>query len=360
MPHCDVIILGDFNLPGVNWDTLTSAFSDDGVFLDFISSINLQQLINVPTHNHGNTLDIILAENNLGWERLESNMSDHNPIIVNFPIQHSQQSPSSCSFSRSSFMVESFAQCLSSLYDYIFSVPFSDADFCVTWQQYVTGALNSILRPKRKKRVETPFYYSSFTMHLLNCRNTAIRSLRMHWDIRTVEKIQQLDRDIDCSIDADKATLLCTISGGHPSRCFKFLRTLSKANNIPSKLVWNTVSATCSLSKANLLNDYFISVYKPPSVSDTVTSCSQPDICLRDVPLSISCIESMLDNVDDSTAFGCDYIPGFVLRQCEIHFYCCVLSVQLYLKSMCLALVLETIIRDTYFQERRLLTGLEL
>ena len=59
-----VIIVGDFNLPDINWSSLngTSTFSNS--FCDFIFDCNLNQLVDSPTHIKGNILDIVLSNTN--------------------------------------------------------------------------------------------------------------------------------------------------------------------------------------------------------------------------------------------------------------------------------------------------------
>ena len=54
-PH--TFILGDFNYPDINWQTLVGHLEISNAFCDFIYSHNLSQLVTFPTHVQGNTLD---------------------------------------------------------------------------------------------------------------------------------------------------------------------------------------------------------------------------------------------------------------------------------------------------------------
>ena len=61
---CDdhhVITLGDFNLPDVNWLTMSSSSELSPTFCDFVCDLGLVQLVNEPTHKKGNILDLILT-----------------------------------------------------------------------------------------------------------------------------------------------------------------------------------------------------------------------------------------------------------------------------------------------------------
>ena len=58
-----VLIFGDFNMPDVNWSTLTGSLATSNRFCDIVFSSNLVQLISSPTHNCGNVLDLVLTDN---------------------------------------------------------------------------------------------------------------------------------------------------------------------------------------------------------------------------------------------------------------------------------------------------------
>ena len=55
------ILLGDFNLPSINWATMTAGNSSSQYFLDFCTNNCLTQIISSPTHSCGNILDLVLC-----------------------------------------------------------------------------------------------------------------------------------------------------------------------------------------------------------------------------------------------------------------------------------------------------------
>ena len=61
--HDHIILVGDFNLPDIDWDTLTGTSLSSKYFCDFVFQNNLCQLIHTPTHLKGNILDLILTNN---------------------------------------------------------------------------------------------------------------------------------------------------------------------------------------------------------------------------------------------------------------------------------------------------------
>ena len=55
------MLLGDFNLPDIDWNTLSGTSVISNQFCDFVFDTGLCQLINEPTHVHGNILDLLLT-----------------------------------------------------------------------------------------------------------------------------------------------------------------------------------------------------------------------------------------------------------------------------------------------------------
>ena len=55
-----LVIVGDFNMPGINWSTLTGSTPSEKAFCDIVFDLNLTQLVINPTHISGNILDLVL------------------------------------------------------------------------------------------------------------------------------------------------------------------------------------------------------------------------------------------------------------------------------------------------------------
>ena len=55
----NIYVLGDFNLPGINWETLTPINSQENKILELIVLLNLIQFVSGPTHKGHNTMGFI-------------------------------------------------------------------------------------------------------------------------------------------------------------------------------------------------------------------------------------------------------------------------------------------------------------
>ena len=57
-----VIVFGDFNMPDINWSTLTGNSFISNNFCEFVFQSNLEQVVDSATHKHGSVLDLIVTD----------------------------------------------------------------------------------------------------------------------------------------------------------------------------------------------------------------------------------------------------------------------------------------------------------
>jgi hypothetical protein len=56
----NLIVLGDFNCPDVDWLTMSASSACSSTLCDLLFKHTLAQLVSAPTHIHGGVLDLIL------------------------------------------------------------------------------------------------------------------------------------------------------------------------------------------------------------------------------------------------------------------------------------------------------------
>ena len=85
--------MGDFNIPDVNWSTLSGSHHFSNQFCEAIFNLNLIQLIDLPTHVHGNILDLIFVNPEYSLSSLhvhtqQSCFSNSDHYLISFSIPH--------------------------------------------------------------------------------------------------------------------------------------------------------------------------------------------------------------------------------------------------------------------------------
>ena len=93
----NTLMIGDFNLPGINWEELTANSGKGAQFLDACMERGLEQLISFPTHNKGNILDLVLTDNHGNVHSVAPHgrlgRSDHDMIVIRIDVgkKHKKQ-----------------------------------------------------------------------------------------------------------------------------------------------------------------------------------------------------------------------------------------------------------------------------
>ena len=100
------VVMGDFNLPNINWESITTLISVDQSLIDSMTQeLLLEQIIRSPTHKRGNILDLVFVSqpDAFDYEVLPASFSDHYPLIISYDYLPCYVAPFSSEFSASSF-----------------------------------------------------------------------------------------------------------------------------------------------------------------------------------------------------------------------------------------------------------------
>ena len=98
--NCDILITGDFNCPDINWSSLTGVKPFSQSLCNILYDKNYLQLITTPTHNQGNTLDLVLSNSpnrifNLSTDSSRcSAVSDH--FLISFSVSSNHRESKIC------------------------------------------------------------------------------------------------------------------------------------------------------------------------------------------------------------------------------------------------------------------------
>ena len=78
---------------------------------------------------------------------------------------------------------------------------------------------------KRKKRQLCPYYFSSHTIYLANCKNTLQRKLNKNWNASYAAFLNICEQNLSFSTELDKTSLVENLYLKDSNHCFKLLRT---------------------------------------------------------------------------------------------------------------------------------------
>ena len=185
-PNLQLIILGDFNFPEIEWETLNSSSSSGSLLCDHLFSLNLIQLIDEPTHIQGNILDVIITNqpdqiSNLTVDKSSScSKSDH--YLITFNVNAGGRLPSSKPLPKNAFIYSKadMSGLLFHLWNADIDKPIEDINGAWCHLKYIILNACHKFIPCAKLSNSSPKWFNSDIRHKLNCIHSLRRQIKLN------------------------------------------------------------------------------------------------------------------------------------------------------------------------------------
>ena len=320
-----IVVVGDLNLPHVNWEDFSSPDNVGQLFLDTFSNFGIEQLVNCPTHSGGNILDLVLSDKpqlisdlNVSGDNMPCK-SDH--YAVSFKIISKLKrlktiKRDALNFKRADWnaLNKSFAQ---TNWD---NTLIGDSE--TSWSNFkriFDSKVNQHI-PKIKIGGKTqPPWFDAETHQA--CR----KKERLHADYKNTEdplsktekylKFSKSRRDfktlasekLGSSFEDDEDSNLIT------KKFWSYVKATSKNTRIPELIHLDDVYKNAPSEQAQLFNSFFHQQFSSPS-NYTIPIDDQNNEFSID--FSSNRITNILRNLNPNKAVGPDKIHGQILKNC--------------------------------------------
>ena len=319
-----VILTGDLNLSGINWEDNSTNSDYELKCIDFFMEQNLHQL-NHSITTASKTLDLCLTDNpdlvisSLATDDAclnNSPLSNHHPVSIKLSVSALAPLESvskSFNFNKIDHEGLNRAALDSPFLPYCWTNP---ALLLAFWHGWLKPLLKMFVPLKSVHRSRLPPWISPETSHLMKKLNTLGSNPKLTTSYQT--KLLSLKERVSSSADDDLCTYQARLSESRNSKhIFKHLKNLKKGAHLPPVLKNGANSAHSSLEKAHVLNQYFHSVFNtkssepalPPEAFDY-----HPD---SSFDTSVSKVTEILSNLVTSEATGADGLPPRLLKTCS-------------------------------------------
>ena len=331
-----VVLVGDFNLPGVNWALMDSP--DDSIhsaFLEFCIRFGLNQFVTEPTHDK-NCLDLVLSSDKLIISDLSVSCpfscSDH--CMVNFNLlltpHETENSNAKCFYD---FDNADFESINTELFEHPFNnnivLAESVDNVCVSdtaddvWCKFVSplnAALDKFVPVKNfsSNNKSTSRKYPRHILRVIKRKLVLWRLFRR--DPSVINKANYKGQAALCKkliLDYERSRELSVINKSNLGSFYRFVnkKLTCKSGVGPLRLDSNTI-ITNDEEKANLLNSYFSSVFTvddgmlPPFVSRVPN-----DVSLKIIHFTPGSIVKAIKCCKGSRSLDPDGYSNFVIKQ---------------------------------------------
>ncbi len=327
----DVVYVGDFNAPDINWSTLTSSSHSSYLLCSCVVENNLVQLVSDPTHLCGNILDLILTNtpsrlSNFRVDTMRRLSSDH--FLVSANLNHPSTKLGKGTGLKFSFMYtradyEVMSDFLSANLEDLSTRQPSVNEMWPMIKRSILHARDVFVPRLKIPSKPHPKWFDSTVRHKLNCTRTLHRNLQKKPTLSNEQRLQAAENDLQNAILLAKEQYVTKLQcefGQNQRKLYSHLRSLTSSNSRPDYFIANNKPIYDPQQIANAFNLFFHSTFTKrsnfmlPDTAHLPTPANQ----LSTIEITKTDVFTALSKLDDTKAFGCDGIHPRILKKCVL------------------------------------------
>ena len=268
--NSDLLILGDFNFPDIDWDLLSGESKNSTNFCELVSDLNFCQLAASSTHKAGNILDLIITNNDQLVHDIVIHpvlptglSSDHFVITFRFLLTDvvKAQASHSSFFNYSKANWEEIYLFLSQ-YDFKELYEISNLENAWTYFKDIisTAVLQFVPRISSRKHPR-PKWFNSEIQHHLNQVHTLRRRHRRNPSPTLSSQLSRAEAKLSKEISTVKqdfeSQLIRDLAANNSNKIYKYISSLSSSHQLPSIMFLVINRLPLDLIRLNCLTSFF-------------------------------------------------------------------------------------------------------
>lgn len=328
--HASVWILGDFNLPDVNW--VTNTFTPCGRYpgpsktmLDIALDYNLQQVVLKPTRENS-ILDLCFTTNPAFVNSVEvkPGISDHDVVVIDASIRPKIiKLPKRKVFLYKKADFDKVAEDLDALNGELTDDVVQQTDINELWNRFtdtIKKSMDSNIPSKMTSSKPSVPWINSNVKRNIRKKRKLYDKARKTGDFELWDRFKELRRKTDRQMRKLHRDHVRGIGDSLQSENTKpfwnYVKALRRDVFGVSPLSSMGRIASSAKEKAEALNKQFCSVFTREELSSipTLGTSTVPD--MPDIEISVTGVEKLLRNLKVNKAPGPDNIPARILQEC--------------------------------------------
>jgi hypothetical protein len=322
----DILLLGDLNLPGVNWE---SCYSENVLYqhiCDILDNHNLIKYNKNPSRPYNeNILDVIMSNNPSYVNNIVATrpLIDTDHYMLTFKLfdhfKPDLQPPrllyqfKACNFDELCYKIS-----LLNLENLVLA-HLNDVNIAwLLWRDAVKNVIDQVIPKIKLKKRNTNPWIDGDVIYLANKKETARKLAKqsgnpVHW-----EKYKSLSNDVKKLVSLKYNQYVNhTFENidSNPKRFWGLVSEKSKKKSIPAEMYYNNVYVSKPKDKAEAFSNFFYSSFNPNSYEPPGIRVFNNDN-LRHLTLTVDEVYKVLNKLDHNKAYGPDGLPTIVYKRC--------------------------------------------
>ena len=322
----ELLLIGDFNLPSVNWNTLTSNDIYASRFLDTIDNCGLEQIISEPTRYRVNQnpslLDLLLVcDTEIISDLVLADAfgkSDH--CKIEFSVKNCFVPPKNNKH-RYNFRKINEEGFLNEVNTVDWSEVFR-GDFDTAYERFIETVKVAIEKstPKFKNFEKKTAPWSNHKIARLSKKKRKLwdryKYSKLDTDYRTYTNcLREFNCEKEIAIEKYEKQIICN-KKTNKKKYYQYLSKKDKYRGNKIMLNNNNTIESDEAKCAEILNSYFSSVFTRGASDLNVDVSKIPDVApMDDITINATEIRQEIENLDTSKATGPDEIPALILQE---------------------------------------------
>ena len=348
--HSDLIIMGDFNLPGLKWhhngfSTETNSLTEsEELFINFMEANLLTQYITDPTrvtNTTSNTLDLFLTNNPnlvLHTKPEETNLSDHHLVNISTTYNvESNKAPKRPPIPERTFRRLNLQQAdFESINSHLDSISWDDLKALCSPDEFPELLRLTILQVCMLYCKDKP-YHTNMNIHTRNRKTLRRRKRKVKSQINAIvdknPNSQKLDKlraevhDIECKIKESignqshyKEKKAVEAIRKNPRYFFSYAKQFAKKKSSVGPLLNSDGTLEHNpKTMADILSNQYSSVFSDPSSPQKEAPNIKTKVKenLSNFEFSSEDIITAINEINENSACGENDIPAIILKKCK-------------------------------------------
>lgn len=314
-PH---LIVGDFNMPEINWINLNCP-NKYNQFIDIICDKSLDQLVDFPTHQRGNILDLALTNCPDRIVNVDSlgNLanSDHSILSIDIISDIKYESPCDYIPDWSKLDSASFKKFLS---DSNIDERIENLDTEESWcffKNTLDTAISNFLPKKKRRENSKPVWMTNKVVKLSRQKRRRFAILCKDRTDENLRIYKKVEKDCKKAVRNSKRNFEKKLAKDSNKKPFNaYLRSKTKVKPSIGPLVNNGRLITDDGEMATILNDYFSTVFVNDASGPTIPTQAANCPSVENLTVTKVQVIEKIDNLKKSNSCGPDGITSHILQ----------------------------------------------